>query len=187
MSSNPGLYFSVWDPHCTIPCLLMGPGSSLPILTFCISRGSFRMSATGWLSLVCVSVSPSDGAPLSAKLCLFTYFSSLTSTPYSDHEEKSEVYPVKRPVNIVGEGVFDCENGQILKYFSCETSIYQQHRSKPTWIKFQLPVSAIQGPLPSLFRSSKRWKRKLKKRLMFISLEHMTFDDSHVKRKTWLI
>lgn len=38
------------------------------------SRGSFRTSATGWLSRVCVSVSPSDGGPLSAKLSLFYLF-----------------------------------------------------------------------------------------------------------------
>ena len=38
------------------------------------SWGSFRMSATGWLSLAYVSISPSDGGPLSAKLWLVCFF-----------------------------------------------------------------------------------------------------------------
>lgn len=68
------LFLSV-GPHVHNPLSCNGAGEfSAHPWPSATSRGSFRMSATGWLSLVCVSVSPSDGAPLSAKLCLFTYF-----------------------------------------------------------------------------------------------------------------
>ena len=87
---------------CTIPCLLMGLGSSLPIPDLLQHHEAPLGCLPPGDCLLCICLSPHQMGPLWVQSCVYLLiFSSLTSTPYSDHEEKSGVYPVKRPVNIV--------------------------------------------------------------------------------------